>query len=365
MVFGISKSNKTQSPKPDIKSSQTQTPEKTQPQPQLDSQQKVQIHTAEITPKNPGRTDSIKFRKIHLGDPWLEQNPVALKILKRFQVGVNSNNSAVLDQNENKLVIISDGPTAKKQLFNNGFFYKSLGWMGRILGSPDCDVVGKWDKREIKFSKSKEDPNAKVLEPLTHIRKALRANEYKVVSIFTLDGKPNRQFSKYPSAVALIDSYDHLLDQAIKYAPKAQAEAAKAAKKAGKDYQRCYATDQYLGNPDSHLELRDITHTVAEAFYAGQGFDSLTVHYQVHPEPYMDSQDLAYQAIPWKHIYQRNNGDWKTSDDSHPMSKITMIRPRDKSRQRLDPELAQVHAWSQMSEGKQFQKDKKIKVIYN
>ena len=357
MVFGIGTTQSTQ-PQPKMTEGKALTPQE-QGLPQLSATKKALLHSAEPSPTNPGRTDSIKFRRIEANDPWLKQNPSAKKILIRFEVGVNEENTAVLDENANKLVIISDGPTTKKQLFNNSVFYKSTGWLGRFLfRSPDRDITGKWDKAGIKFAKSEADSEAKVLEPLKHIRKALSNNEYKAVSIFTRNGKPNDQFDKYPSAVALIDSYDHLIDHAIKYAPPAQAAAALAAKENGKTYSGAYATDQYLGNPDSHLELREITHTVAEAFYQGHGFDSLTVHYQVHPESYMDSEDLSYQSMQWKHIYQRNDKSWHTSDDTKPNSKITMIRPRDKASERLDPELAQVHAWSQMSEGKKFHRNK-------
>lgn len=361
MVFGISQSTtkEAQSNKTEVKAASPQKQPSNVTQ-SLSPEQKSQIHSAEPSPINPGRTDSINFRKILPGDPWLRNNPEAARIIKRFQVGIREENTAVLDENENKLVVISNGPTARKQLFNNGFFYKLLGGMSRLIfGNPDKDIVGKWDKQGIKFAESEADPKAKVLEPLKHIRKALRNDEYKVVSIFTRNGKPNDQFNKHPSAIALIDSYDHLLDQAVKFAPKEQAAAAKATKDSGKTYTGCYATDQYLGNPDSHLELRDITHTVAEAFYQGHGFNSLTVHYQVHPEAYMDSTDLSYQAIPWKHIYQRNDGSWKTSNDMHPKSKITMIKPKDKAKLQMNPELAQVHAWSQMSEAKKFHRNKK------
>lgn len=362
MVFGINtaKNTQTQPNKTEAKTAIPQNATTTTSSQPLNPEQKSQLHSAEPSPTNPGKTDSIKFRKIMPGDPWLRNNPEAAKIIKRFQVGVREENTAVLDEKENKLVIISNGPTAHKQLFNNGIIYKSIGWLGRlILRKPDKDIVGKWDKSEIKYSKSEADPQAKVLEPLKHIRKALRADEYKVVSIFTRNGKPNNRFNKYPSAVALIDSYSHLIDQAAKYAPKAQAKAAQAAKEKGVDFEGSYATDQYLGNPESHLELNDITHTVAEAFYQGHGYDSLTVHYKVHSDPFMESDDLAYHSIPWKHIYQRQDGQWKTSDDTHPSSKVTIIKPKDKAKLQMNPELAYVHAWSQMSEGKKFHRDVK------
>lgn len=362
MVFGIntSKNTQTQQKKTEPQVTVPQSPSQNPNTNKLSAEQKAQLHSTSPSPQNPGKTESMRFRKIVPGDPWLRNNPEAAKIIKRFQVGIREENTAVLDEQENKLVIISDGPTAKKQLFHNGIIYKSLGWLGQlILAKPDRDIVGKWDKAGIKFAKSKADPEAKVLEPLAHIRKALKANEYKAVSIFTRSGKANNRFNKYPSAVALLDTYAHLIDNAKKYAPKAQAQAAQAAKDRGVDFEGSYAVDQYLGNPESHLELNDITHTVAEAFYQGHGYEALTAHYQVHSDPYMESDDLAYHSIPWKHIYQRNDGEWKTSDDTHPASKVTIIKPKDKARLRMNPELAYVHAWSQLSEGKKFHRDKK------
>lgn len=314
------------------------------------------LHNPVPSPKNPGMAEGFSYKKFSSEDEIM-QAPHIQRILKRFAVGKNSANVALLDRYQNKLVIISDGPTAYKQLFNNSWLYLLFGWMGRIFGRPNRNCVGAWDKEGMKFSKSKSDPKAKILEPLSHIRRALKRNEYKTVTMFYLNQKTN-EFEKYPSAVALIDHYQPVVEDVTQGADKQQAEIAKRLKEQG-TFKGWYCTDQYLVNPDTHLELRDITHNVCEAFYQGHGYDGLTVHYKVHDADNMVSENLSYDSVPWKHLYERNDETWTSSDDAHPMSKITVVRPKSARTNPLPKELAYLHAWSQLARGKSYSANQK------
>jgi hypothetical protein len=314
----------------------------------------TELHAPAYSFNNPLRAENLEFKKIEKSDPRAN-SPEIQKILKRFQIGSNTNNQALLDKEGKRLMIVSDGPTAYKELCNNSWSNFFFGWIRRIFGKAGRNCVSDWEKEGLKFSKSKSDPKAKILEPMSHIRKALRQDHYKAVTMFCLDKETNT-FNVEPDAVSLITQYEPLLDEIINTGPPEQVVAAKKIK-AENSFKDWFCTDQYLVNPKSDLELNEITHNTCEAFFAGHGFKGLTVHYKVHGEDHAASSDLSYDSVPWKHLYQRNDESWKSSDDNHPHSKITVVRAKSSRHNPIPKELAYMHAWAQMALGRSFEEN--------
>jgi len=310
------------------------------------------LHTPAFSFNNPLKAENFEFKKIEKSDPRAS-SPEIQKILKRFQIGSNTHNQALLDKEGKRLMIVSDGPTTFKELLNNSWSNFFFGWIRRIFGKAGRNCVSDWEKEGLKFSKSKSDPKAKILEPMPHIRKALRQDHYKAVILFQLDKETNT-FNVEPDAVSLITQYEPLLDEIISTAPPEQIVVAKKIKSEN-SFKDWFCTDQYLVNPKSNLELNDITHNTCEAFFAGHGFKGLTVHYKVHSEDHAASSDLSYDSVPWKHLYQRNDETWKSSDDNHPQSKITVVRAKSSRHTPIPKELAYMHAWAQMALGRSFE----------
>jgi hypothetical protein len=312
---------------------------------------KQKLHQQSTSFQNPSSAENFGFEQIQN----LEQieNPEIKRLFKRFDIAHNKSNKLLLDKEKKRLMVVSDGPTAFRELLNNSWSNFFFGWIKRIFGKPSRNCVGNWEREGLKFSTSKSDPKAKILEPMSHIRKALRDDHYKAVTMFYLDQDTNK-FSAYPDAISIITQYQPLLDGVLETAPNDQKAVAEKIKEKNlfKDW---YCTDQYLVNPESKLELNEITHNTCEAFYQAQGFDGLTVHYKVHDEDHAVSSDLSYDSIPWKHLYQRNDDSWKTSDDKHPMSKITLVRGKSSRNTSIPSELAYMHAWAQMALGRSFE----------
>ena len=311
-----------------------------------------ELHAPSFSFHNPIKATNFGFKNIDNSFDF-SQNPEIKKILKKFNISENSSNKALLDKEGQRLMIVSNGPTAFRELFNNSWSNFLFGWMRRALGKSCRNYVSSWEREGLKFNTSKSDPKAKILEPMSHIRRALRQDHYKAVTMFYLD-KETKKFKSEPEAISLITQYEPLLDEIIKSAPKEQSDAAEKIKNQ-KLFTDWFCTDQYIVNPKSELELSEITHNTCEAFFAGHGFKGLTVHYKVHEEDNATSSDLSYDSIPWKHLYQRNDESWKSSDDNHPQSKITVVRSKSSRQTPLAKELAYMHAWAQLALGRSFE----------
>jgi hypothetical protein len=239
-----------------------------------------------------------------------------------------------------------------------------FGWIRTLAGKGQRNLVSDWEKEGLKYSQSKSDRQAQILEPMSHIRKALRLNHYKAVTMFYLDKETNK-FKTEPEAIALITQYEPLLDEVIKSAPQEQVELAKKIKDE-EIFSNWFCADQFIVNPSSSLELKEITHNTCEALFASNGFKGLTVHYRIHNEDNATSNDLSYDSIPWKHLYQRNDESWKSSDDNHPHSKITVVRGKSSRSTSIPKELAYMHAWAQMALGRSFEENESnLDLVHN
>jgi len=301
---------------------------------------------------NPSKAANFGFTKIDNSFDFTD-NPEIKKILNKFNITESSSNKALIDKERTRLMIVTDGPTAFRELFNNSWSNLLFGWIRRVFGKTCRNYVTDWQREGLKFSTSKSDPQAKILEPMSHIRRALRLDHYKAVTMFYIDKETNK-FKKEPEAISLITQYEPLLDEVIKSAPDDQVKAAEKIK-SDNSFKDWYCTDQYIVNPRSDLDLSEITHNTCEAFFVGHGFKGLTVHYKVHEEDNATSSDLSYDSIPWKHLYERNNGTWKSSDDNNPKSKITVVRSKSSRYNPIPKELAYMHAWAQMALGRSFE----------
>jgi hypothetical protein len=323
----------------------------------------IEIHKPAFSFHNPLKVKNLDFKKID-NSSIENQDHETKKILKKFQISENSNNQALIDNENNRLIIVSDGPTAFRELFNNSWSNLMFGWIRTLAGKGQRNLVSDWEKEGLKYSQSKSDRQAQILEPMSHIRKALRLNHYKAVTMFYLDKETNK-FKTEPEAIALITQYEPLLDEVIKSAPQEQVELAKKIKDE-EIFSNWFCADQFIVNPSSSLELKEITHNTCEALFASNGFKGLTVHYRIHNEDNATSNDLSYDSIPWKHLYQRNDESWKSSDDNHPHSKITVVRGKSSRSTSIPKELAYMHAWAQMALGRSFEENESnLDLVHN
>ena len=77
-----------------------------------------ELHAPSFGFHNPIKATNFGFKNIDNSFDF-SQNPEIKKILKKFNISENSSNKALLDKEGQRLMIVSNGPTAFRELFNN------------------------------------------------------------------------------------------------------------------------------------------------------------------------------------------------------------------------------------------------------
>lgn len=319
--------------------------------------------------------NTYQFKKVSSEEAGLKSDLQA--ILKRFKVKNDPQqkyNNAVLSADGKTLMVVSDGLTALKQNFGGAswigrVFNGTLGWARKLFTGVDTNVATKKYKELFTYLEN-NDENNMVHESPKHLFKGLKDNHYHAVSIFRLDEKSGK-FKKNPAVVSVIDSYQLLVEQQLKY-EKDKIRLSKL-QNLDKRMENYFAVDKIIPIDETETNFQEVFHQIAEGLYQAQPYDLLTLPGKVHGNPNVNTNDLNYAELPWFKISETNDKKWKPYGDFQLLQpdyfansgemkefqsklvpyaqNLTIVRPIAQANQAIDNKIGWLDAWQQMYSG--------------
>jgi hypothetical protein len=330
------------------------------------------LHSTEINSK--------KFRQINLSSADLEKE--TKKILARYKVDSDKYHRASLSKDGNTLVVVHDGKTTLAQNFGGAsklsrFFYKIFGFISRGFGAANKNIASAKYKEFFNNHDSNEKEVTMVMEPLGHLYKGLSQNHYHGITVFHRDNLTGK-FSKNPSVVSIIDSYQYIFAEHMK-----NHDLPPELKSKQSFFDNGYALDKTIPiDMDKAKNFGQLYNEIIEGFYNAQGFSFMTVPGQVHKNLSATSADLSFTELPWHRVQQSADKHWRVAtkkqdindaefanakDKEFYLSKVndnnytycTIVRPKADHEKPIEPLIGFMENWSQMYSGNSLRaKDK-------